>query len=83
MKRKINSTLIQFGVDALQDFKMSNMLGGEPQGQCSCGCHHANNGGSSECDNSSANFKLGLHSVGGGGSCTSNDYEEHQMYNCA
>lgn len=83
MKGKYKTSLLHLGHKAIEKVMMSNLIGGEPQGQCSCGCHHANNGGSSECDNSSVNFKNGLSSIGGGGSCISNDYDEHQMFNCA
>ncbi len=57
------------------------VLGGEqPCGQCSCGCHHVNQGGSGELDNSTANFKLGLHSPEGGWSCCDNTLAEQNKY---
>lgn len=67
-----------------EEYSLKNahkIKGGEPPcGQCSCGCHYANQGGSSEVDNSTANFNSKLHSIGGGWSCCDNTLEEQNKY---
>lgn len=80
MKNNINFNLVKLLDSEIENRNLSSIRGGEVYGDCSCGCHHANNGGSSTCDNSRENLRNGLTSIGGGASCSANTLTEQQFF---
>lgn len=80
--KKNKHSLLSMNFDLVRELNESSnkIFGGAPGDPCTCGCHHANNGGSSTCDNSSANSLLGKTSVGGGQGCSFANHEEHQFF---
>ena len=59
--------LHQIADTTLNERQMLRLFGGT--GSCGCGCFYAGSGGSSSCDNYSANSAYGLTSPGYGGEC--------------
>jgi len=67
--------LTQLGKVDLLKRQMNDLKG---TNGCTCGCHYANSGGSSTCDNGNANQASGLTSPGGGSTpcpCTFSSYQ--------
>lgn len=62
--------------------EMSDIIGGvEPK--CTCGCQYEEQGGSSTCENSAANFNGGLHSpIPGAFGCPDNELSSQQHWFC-
>lgn len=81
MKKNKLTLLAINNVHVLKLSENSKMIyGGAPGDPCTCGCHHANNGGSSFCENSSVNNTQGKTSIGGGQGCSSANHTEHQFF---
>ena len=78
MTKKLTLNLLQKDIC---DNCMNNIIGGDSNPQCTCACAYENNGGSTICENSEANYILRKHSPSYPYGCSeSSTLNEHQFF---